>query len=98
MMKYYENQWEVMGFVDIAISLASRLTDDDLGAVLVCIGAINNLKRLNLTHCFNVVGHGLKPLKASNVLEKLDLGLDRQFENPAWCTGSPAFTRHPRLG
>ena len=26
MMKYYDNQWEVMDFVNIAISLASRLT------------------------------------------------------------------------
>eukprot|EP00984_Skeletonema_dohrnii_P029705 scaffold20552_cov161-Skeletonema_dohrnii-CCMP3373.AAC.8 len=84
LMKYYNCAWEVMDFVDIPVSLASRLTDDDLGAVLVCIGAINNLKRLKLTHCFNVVGHGLEPLKISNALEKLDLGLYRDFESPFW--------------
>ena len=66
-----------MDFVDIPVSLASRLTDDDVGAVLVCIDAIKILKRLNLTHCFNVVGHGFEPLRSSTVLEKLDLGLYR---------------------
>ena len=61
-----------MDFVDIPVSLAYRLTDDDVGAVLVCIGAINSLKRLNLTHCFNVIG-GFEPLRSSTVLEKLGI-------------------------
>eukprot|EP00985_Skeletonema_marinoi_P008643 scaffold3955_cov84-Skeletonema_marinoi.AAC.5 len=91
-MKYYNCTWEVMDFVDIPVSLASRLTDDDVGAVLVCIDAINILKRLNLTHCFNVVGHGFEPLRSSTVLEKLDLGLYRDFESPFWrCSRSPRF-------
>ena len=47
--KYYFDckAWEVMDFVDIPMTLASCLTDDDVGAVLVCIDAKNKLKRLN---------------------------------------------------
>ena len=56
------------------------MTDKDLAAILVCIDAKNNLKRLNLTHCFGIVGTGLEPLRGSVVLEKLDLGLVRQME------------------
>eukprot|EP00984_Skeletonema_dohrnii_P006857 scaffold2436_cov80-Skeletonema_dohrnii-CCMP3373.AAC.10 len=80
--QYYDRQWEVMDFVDIPVSLASRLSDDDLGAILVCIDAKHKLKQLKLTHCTNIVGHGLEPLRGSTVVEKLDLGLVRQFEAP----------------
>ena len=64
------------------MSLASRLTDEDLGAMLNCIYAKGQLKRLNLTYCFQIVGHGLEPLRGSTVLEKVDLGLVRQYELP----------------
>ena len=80
---YYEcHQWEVMDFVDIPLSLASKLTDDDVAAILLSIDAKNNLEQLKLTHCSNIVGHGLEPLRRSSVLERLDLGLVRQFEAP----------------
>lgn len=82
MREYYNGGWEILDFVDIPLSLASRLTDDDLDAILKCIDAKNNLKRLNLTHCFSVVGHGLESLRGSTVLEKLDLGLVRQMQLP----------------
>lgn len=42
--EYYEKKWEVLDFADIEKALAVRLTDDDVGAVLVCIDAKNNLK------------------------------------------------------
>jgi len=80
--EYYDRQWEVLDFVDIPVSLASRLSDDDLGAMLVCIDAEHKLKQLKLTHCANVVGNGFEPLRGSTVVEKLDLGLVRQFEAP----------------
>ncbi|KAL7427816.1 hypothetical protein ACHAXM_001009 [Skeletonema potamos] len=89
--EYYEGQWEILDFIDLPVSLAKRLTDGDIGAVLVCIDAKNKLKRLKLTHCFNVVGHGLEPLQNSTVLEKLDLGLYRQFEQPIWHKGCYTF-------
>lgn len=81
MREYYAGGWEVLDFVDIPKLLASRLTDEDLGAILKCIDGKNNLKRLNATHC-NISGYGLEPLRGSKVLEKLDLGLTRQFEVP----------------
>ena len=81
--QYYDIiAWEMLDFVDIPASLAFRLSDDDVGAVLVCIDAKNNLKRLKLTHCFNVVGTGLGPLRRSTVFEYLDLELVREFEEP----------------
>eukprot|EP00984_Skeletonema_dohrnii_P006858 scaffold2436_cov80-Skeletonema_dohrnii-CCMP3373.AAC.11 len=89
--EYYDAQWDVLDFVDIPTSLASRLSDDDLGAVLVCIDAKNELKRLKLTHCINIVGHGLGPLRGSVVVEKIDLGLYRQFEQMFWPDGRKDF-------
>ncbi|KAL7529492.1 hypothetical protein ACHAXR_005932 [Thalassiosira sp. AJA248-18] len=88
LQEYYEVQWEILDFVDIGRTLASRLTDDDIGAILVCIDAKNNLKRLKLGHCFNLVGHGLTPLHCSTVLEKIDMGLARQFEAPELFEGA----------
>jgi len=82
--EYYdgESAWEILDFVDIGRTLASKLTDDDLYAMLVCINAQHNLKRLNLTHCFNIIGYGLQPLRSSTTFEKLDLGLGQQCEIP----------------
>lgn len=73
--EYYGVNWEILDFADIERSLESRLTDDDIGAILVCIDAKNHLKRLKLRNNFDFVGHGLQPLCGSNVLEELDLGL-----------------------
>lgn len=70
-----QGPWGVLDFIDIPKSLAARLTDDDLYAILVCIDARNNLKHLKLTHCLNIIGHGLGPLRRSTVLEKIDMNL-----------------------
>ena len=70
---YYEGYWDILDFVDIERSLAAKLTDNDIWAMLVCIGAENNLKRLNLTKNMDVTGCGLEPLQSSSVLEKIDL-------------------------
>ena len=78
--EYYNGGWDILDFIDLEKSLAARLTDEDLGAALKCINAKKHLKRLNLTNCFNIVGHGLKPLKGSKLLETLDMGLVRQVE------------------
>ena len=40
--------WQVLDFSDIEKSLAARLTDDHVHAILRCFDAPNNLKRLNL--------------------------------------------------
>ncbi len=71
LMRSYE--WDFLDFKDIDKSLAKKLSDDDIGGVLVCIDAINTIKVLKLKGCINVVGHGLEPLRGSRVLEQLDL-------------------------
>ena len=35
----YMGHWDVLDFADLGKSLASRISDDDLGAILVCIDA-----------------------------------------------------------
>lgn len=62
--------WEVLGFNDIGFN---ELTDDDIGALLVCIDAKNKLKTLRLSYCEHMNGYGLEPLIGSTVLEHIDL-------------------------
>ena len=81
------NNWSVLDFVDLPMSLAMRLSDDDVGAILVCIDAKHKLEHLTLTHCTNAIGHGLEPLRSSTRLQELNLGLVRKFESP--------YFRHP---
>ncbi|KAL7524983.1 hypothetical protein ACHAXR_000805, partial [Thalassiosira sp. AJA248-18] len=76
-------QWETLDFVGIDKSLASRLTDDDVRTILVCINANESLKKLKLTGCINITGHGLEPLRGSTILEQIDLSLAAQHESPA---------------
>ena len=59
-----------------------RLSDEDMGAMLVCIDAVHTLKKLKLAHCFNIVGHGLEPLRGSTSLRQVDLSLVGRFEGP----------------
>ncbi|KAL7533880.1 hypothetical protein ACHAXR_007591 [Thalassiosira sp. AJA248-18] len=73
--KSYE--WDFVDFEDIGKNLAAKLTDDDIGGMLVCIDAVNSIKKLKLKGCVNVVGHGLEPLRGSIVLEQIDLSLVR---------------------
>uniref|UniRef100_A0A7S1VIZ4 Uncharacterized protein n=1 Tax=Grammatophora oceanica TaxID=210454 RepID=A0A7S1VIZ4_9STRA len=87
---YDKSGWEILDFADISRSLASKLTDDDIGAILVCIQAKQNLKVLKLTHCYNFIGHGLEPLRSSTTFEELDMGLTLCYKKPAILTeGQP---------
>ena len=79
---YYAEGWSRLDFVDLEMWLCSRLTDDDLGAILMCIDARRNLKQLTLTNCFGLVGQGLQPLRGSEIIETLDLGMNYQFIIP----------------
>ena len=65
---YYAAGWEQLNL----LSDAANISDDDIGAVLVCIDAKNTLKKLRLRNCRKVVGHGLEPLRGSIVLENFD--------------------------
>ena len=67
--------WSVLDFEEVEKSLALKLQDNDLRAMLICIDAKNNLKWLKLAGCIRIVGHGLEPLRGSKMLEHLDLSL-----------------------
>ena len=69
---------DALDFEDIEGDLAAKLSDDDIAAILACTDAVSNLKRLKLTGCVNISGHGLRPLWGSVVLEQIDLGLNKQ--------------------
>ena len=55
-------QWEELDFEDIEKSLAAKLTDIDIRAVLHCINAKQTLKRLKPAGCVNIMGCGLDSL------------------------------------
>ena len=71
----YFSMWSELDFGDIEYDLASRLTDDDIAAVLSCINAFEKLKTLSLTGCVSISGKGLLTLQGSKVLERVDMGL-----------------------
>lgn len=65
-------RWEILDFSDID-ELAGKLSDDDIGALLVSIEAKKKLKVLRMDYCCNIVGHGLQPLVESLVFESINL-------------------------
>jgi hypothetical protein len=71
LQKSYE--WDVFDFRDINKSLSRKLSDEDIGGILVCIDAVRTVKVFKLTGLFNIVGHGLEPLRGSRLLEHIDL-------------------------
>eukprot|EP00984_Skeletonema_dohrnii_P012113 scaffold4870_cov75-Skeletonema_dohrnii-CCMP3373.AAC.5 len=76
------NDWDALDFGDIEKDLAVQLTDEDISGVLVCIDAVNNLKKLSLTNCINITGVGLEPLRGSIIIERIDLCLVGYHESP----------------
>ena len=73
---------EVLDFEDVG-DLARKLSDDDVAAVLVCIGAKKNLKQLILSGCNRLVGHGLESLRDSVVLEHISFHLPLKSLSPS---------------
>lgn len=73
MMLANEKPWEDLDVGRMGLNKWKliRLTDGELGGLLVCIDAVNKLKSLSLTHCFGITGAGLKPLSGSNALKSL---------------------------
>ena len=65
---------DILDFSEVGDS-AGRLSDDDIAAVLLCIDAKNKLKKLLLTGCNRLVGHGLESLRESTVLKHISLHL-----------------------
>jgi len=76
------SQWDALDFGDIEKDLATKLTDDDINAVLTYIDAVNNIKKLRLTNCINITGVGLEPLRGSMIIQQIDLSLVGDHESP----------------
>ena len=76
-------EWASLDFEDIDKSLAAKLTDDDLGSILIFTDAANRLERLKLTGLLNITGTGLEPLRGSVVLRQIDLSLLKLNETPS---------------
>mmetsp|Transcript_20445 Transcript_20445/g.35137 ORF Transcript_20445/g.35137 Transcript_20445/m.35137 type:complete len:419 (-) Transcript_20445:171-1427(-) len=75
-------KWEILDFGSIDKNLASKLTDDDVCAVFVCIDAAITLKSLKLTGCVGISGCGLEPLRGCMILELIDLSLVGGYDDP----------------
>lgn len=80
--KISERNWEVFDFVGVEKKVANNLNDDDVADILVCIDAVNKVKRFLLTGCIGIAGRGMEPLRGSVVLEQIDLSLVKKHENP----------------
>jgi hypothetical protein len=70
------NQWDTLDFGQIEEKLARKLSDAEVEKVLLCIDAVNNLKRLKLTKCQSITGTCLEPLRGSLIIEQIDLDTD----------------------
>ncbi|KAK1740857.1 hypothetical protein QTG54_008109 [Skeletonema marinoi] len=77
-----DNEWTTLDFGDIEEDLAVKLINGDISAVLLCIDAVNRLKRLKLTNCINITGVGLEPLRGSTIIEQIDLSLVGDHQSP----------------
>jgi hypothetical protein len=76
------NQWSILDFGGIEEELATKLNDDDIEKVMLCIDAVNKVKRLKLTNCVNITGVGLVPLRSSLIIEQIDLSLVGEHQRP----------------
>eukprot|EP00984_Skeletonema_dohrnii_P027837 scaffold17530_cov78-Skeletonema_dohrnii-CCMP3373.AAC.1 len=76
------HQWDVLDFGEIEKDLAAKISDDDIRGVLMCIDAVNNLKRLRLTNCINITGVGFEPIRGSTIIQQIDLSLVGDHESP----------------
>ena len=83
------SQWDILDFGEIEKELAAKLLDVDIQAVLLCIDAVNNVKRLKLDNLINITGAGLEPLRGSLIIEQIDLSLVGDHQNHYLHYGRP---------
>eukprot|EP00985_Skeletonema_marinoi_P006090 scaffold2644_cov78-Skeletonema_marinoi.AAC.3 len=84
-----DNEWSTLDFGDIEKDLVVRLSDGDISAVLICIDAVNRVKKLKLTNCINITGAGLEPLRGSTIIEQIDLSLVGKHQSPRLSSRPP---------
>ncbi|EJK48640.1 hypothetical protein THAOC_32545 [Thalassiosira oceanica] len=85
-----EQLWDRLDLGDLDNELAVRLTDDDLGAVLACVGAKDKMNELHLTGCTGLSGEGLEAIRGSTVLQRLHL---QMWPEQAACGGPTSLEK-----
>ncbi|EJK48044.1 hypothetical protein THAOC_33196 [Thalassiosira oceanica] len=85
MREDWRDEWAAFDFGDFlrpqrpdGITLRNTiggLSDDDLGAVLICIDGARSVRSLRLTGCSLLTGRGIGLLRESTVLERVDISL-----------------------
>ena len=88
--KVVEELWDRFDFGDLDSELAARLDDDDLGAVLACVGAKDKVKELHLTGCTGLSGEGLAAVKGSTALQRMHL---QMWPEQAACGGPTSLEK-----
>ncbi len=76
------SECENLDFGDVEKSLAVKINDAHLVQVLFCFDAVNKVKKIRLTHCININGAGLWPLRGSTVVEQIDLSVVTRHKSP----------------
>ena len=76
------NNWDTLDFGEIEKEVAAKLSDSDIENILLCIDAVNKLKRLKLAYCTNITGTCLEPLRGSLIIEQIDLSLAGDNQSP----------------
>lgn len=83
------NQTDILDFGKIQKEYVVQLCDDGVKTVLLCVDAVNTVKRLKLANCINITGHGLEPLRGSTMIEQIDLSLVGKHQSPGIYTEPP---------
>eukprot|EP00985_Skeletonema_marinoi_P012270 scaffold5893_cov106-Skeletonema_marinoi.AAC.1 len=86
------NQWDILDFGEIEEDLAVKLSDAHIEKVLLCIDAINNLRRLKMANCTIITGAGLEPLRGSTIIEQIDLSILNDPQNYYLLRPRPAIS------
>ena len=77
-----KDDWSSLDFGELETDLTNRLTDSHIHSILECIDATHNLKSLKMHGCISILGHGLKLLRQSTVIERLDLVITKDRNDP----------------
>ena len=77
-----DDSWSTIDFEEIEVSLAAKLSDDDIRGVLICIDGVHRLHTIRLCGCVSITGSGLDPLMGSTMLRTIDLSLVTRTESP----------------
>mmetsp|Transcript_12766 Transcript_12766/g.20922 ORF Transcript_12766/g.20922 Transcript_12766/m.20922 type:complete len:466 (+) Transcript_12766:149-1546(+) len=76
------NECENLDFGDVEKSLAVKINDCHLVMILFCFDVVNKIKKIRLTHCIQINGTGLWPLRGALVVEQIDLSIVTKHKSP----------------